>query len=132
MKERQEERLSLSPYDWGKGLERGLRSLIMKEGVGWLEVIAGSLHSLGKLNSSQPGNKIFPHWEQIIRWLGKTSLRQGARLCRLFELASLKKVGWLGSLAALLHKKHYLLFTCFLTTFHMQSSSRHKADMKQR
>ena len=29
--------LSLSPYDWGKGLKWGLRSLIMKEGVGWLE-----------------------------------------------------------------------------------------------
>ena len=33
MKERQEERLSLSPYDWGKGLERGLRpSLTVREG----------------------------------------------------------------------------------------------------
>ena len=31
MKERQEERLSLSPYDWGKGLDRGLRPLITKE-----------------------------------------------------------------------------------------------------
>ena len=29
MKERQEERLSLSPYDWGKGLERGLKPILM-------------------------------------------------------------------------------------------------------
>ena len=43
----------------------------MKEGVGWLEVIAGSLHSLGMLNSSQLGNKFFPAWEQTLPTLGK-------------------------------------------------------------